>query len=339
MNILVTGGAGFMGSHLVDLLIEQRHKVTVVDNLATGKMSNVPKKAEFRFGDITKKTITNSIMLNRNNERIEVIFHLAAHAAEGQSIFNPIFTTNVNYIGSLNVLESWLEYGDPKFFVFTSSMAVYGTQKDMPMKEDQTPHPEDPYGITKYAFEMILPIYAKLYGFNYVIIRPHNVYGPRQSLRDPYRNVVGIFINRILHGDPPIIYGDGEQKRAFTYINDCTPYIVKAMKSARAFGEVINIGSQEVVTVNHLAQLILAEMESDLQPIHEEERPQEVKLAYCSNNKAARILGHKTKTTLEEGITKTVEWAKKVGKQTFNYWTKDFELDKGVPSTWKEKKL
>ena len=333
-KILVTGGAGFMGSHLAEALVKEGHEVIVMDDLSGGYVDNVPKGAKFVRASITNRAACEGVM-----EGVDIVYHLAAHAAEGQSVFCPIHNAETNYIGSLNLVVAAINH-NVKRFVFTSSMARYGEQKELPMHEGQNRIPEDPYGITKASFEHVLEIFAKVYGFEHVILVPHNIYGPRQNLADPYRNVVGIFINRILRGKPPIVYGDGLQKRAFSYIDDCTPYVMKAGFQKDVVGEIINIGpDEEPTTVKELAKIIIEEMDFKEDEIHMPARPQEVKYAYCSADKARKLLGYKTTTTLREGVKKFVAWAKGKGPQQLQYWDQ-FEIkSKKIPEVWSKKLL
>src|SRR3989344_8881485 len=212
-NILVTGGAGFIGSHLVDYLIMKGHKVTVLDDLSGGLRENVNPKSTFLKGSITDRKLVREAV-----EGKEIIYHLAAYAAEGLSHFIRRYNYNNNLIGSINLINSSIEH-EVKKFLFTSSMAVYGSGNP-PFDEYQIPKPEDPYGIAKYAVEQDLRVANEVFGLERVVIRPHNVYGTRQFLGDPYRNVIGIWMNMIMQGKRPLIYGDGEQTRAFSYIGD-----------------------------------------------------------------------------------------------------------------------
>ncbi len=332
MKILVTGGAGFMGSHLVDYLINEGHDVTIIDNLFGGYNENINKSANFIQGDLTNRKDCENAVKGQ-----DIVYHLAAHAAEGQSVFCPIFNTNVNYIGFLELVRAVINEGIGKF-VFTSSMAVYGKKPKLPMREDMLREPEDPYGIAKAACERILEIYRSVFGLDYVIIRPHNVYGPRQNLCDPYRNVIGIFMNRIMKGKPPIIYGDGIQTRAFTYIDDCTPYIAKAGFTKKAYGEIINIGNETPTTIKDLADIVLKAMDSKIKPEYAPARPQEVKHAYCSSEKARKLLGYETSTPIEVGVKKMAEWAKSIGPKTCKYWDR-FEITRNAPDVWINKKI
>lgn len=338
-KILVTGGAGFIGSYVVDSLIEKGCCIRVLDDLSGGYMDNVNPKAEFIEGDIR-----GSEACDKAVKDVDLIMHIAAHAAEGQSVFTPIYNAQVDYIGSLTLLVSAINEG-VKAIVFTSSMARYGKVAEPPFTEAVQPKPEDPYGMAKIGFENLLRIYSHAFGFKYAVIVPHNIYGPRQNIADPYRNVIAIWMNRILHGKPPMIYGDGLQTRAFGYVEDIAPYIAKAGMmlrngpSAPLEGQAINIGGEEVVTIKKLADLVLESMKSDLKPIYRPARPQEVKHAYCDHSKAAKLLGYQSRTSLKDGLEKMAAWAKVKGPQTFKYWQAPFEITRRIPRVWRLKEL
>lgn len=329
MKILVTGGAGFMGSWLVDELIERGHKVISVDDLSGGFMRNVNKKCKFIKMDLRDKR-----KVFRVTKNIDVIFHLAAYAAEGQSVFSPIEINDINVKPMNNLLVAAVN-NNVKKIVFTSSMAVYGNQKP-PFDERMPRKPVDPYGCGKAYCERMLEIFAKTYGFDYTIIRPHNVFGARQNIADPYRNVIGIWINRIMRGKRPLIYGDGKQTRAFSYIEDVTPPLANAGFFEEANSQIINLGSDEVVTINKACKIVLKTMNSRLKPKHVEERPCEVKHAYCTVKKSKKILGYKTKHKLKDGVKKTVEWARKIGPQKPTYRL-PLEITKRAPKAWRER--
>lgn len=333
MRVLVTGSAGFIGSHLADALIREGHQVFGIDNLSIGTLENVSPQAKSNF-KVLDMCDYDQLCDYIGAVRPELVYHLAAWAHEGLSQFVPKLITDNNYGIFINLIVPAIKNGMRRIVV-GSSMSVYGDQEP-PFSEEMPRKPVDIYAVSKTAMEEATEILSKVHDFDYTIVRPHNVYGPRQSLRDPYRNVVGIFINQLLHGQPPIIYGDGEQTRAFSYIDDVTPYLLKCGFLDWTRGEIINIGPRREYTVNQLAETVLKTMGSPLQPVHIEDRPQEVKHAFCTNDKTETLLGYRTTVELEEGVAKMVEWAKSLGPQKFKY-LEDLELQgKNLPSTWKE---
>ncbi|OGH08647.1 MAG: hypothetical protein A2152_03205 [Candidatus Levybacteria bacterium RBG_16_35_6] len=338
MRILVTGAAGFMGCDLVDKLVSLGHEVHGVDDLSGGYMENVNPKSIFKKLDLRKKSETDEYV---ETIKPELVFHLAADASEGRSQFTPINSTERNYLAYLNVLVPAVRNGMKKM-VLTSSMSVYGSQK-APFSEDMEMKPEDVYAVGKTAMEQSTHILSRVFHFDYVIIRPHNVYGPRQNLSDPYRNVIAIFINCLLNNKNFYIYGDGEQKRAFSYIDDFTPYIIKAAFDNKVNGETFNIGPIEENTINEIGEAVLAGFFKDgkvpeaLKPKHLPDRPLEVKEAWCTVEKAEKMLGYKTKVSLKEGVGKMIEWAKKKGPQPFKYLDELELTNSDTPPIWKDK--
>jgi UDP-glucose 4-epimerase len=329
MKCLVTGGAGFMGSWLVDELLKRGHSVVNIDNLSGGYERNVSPGCMFIKADLRNfKTVDKAM------KGIDIIYHLAAYAAEGQSVFSPIQINDINITPMNNLLVAAIN-NNVKKFVFTSSMAVYGDQNP-PFDEGLRRKPVDPYGAGKTYCEEMLEIFLKAYGLGYTIIRPHNVYGPRQNIADPYRNVLGIWMNRIMNGQPPLIYGDGEQTRAFSYVGDITPPLANAGFFEKADNQIINLGSDEVVSINQACGMVLEAMESDIKPKHADERPCEVKHAHCTVEKSIKLLGYKTTFTLMDGIKKMHEWAKTMGHQKPTY-TLPLEIEKNAPEVWRKK--
>jgi UDP-glucose 4-epimerase len=325
-TIVVTGGAGFIGSWLVDELIKRGHNVISVDDLSGGHKRNINKDCTFVKIDLRNKVKVNTVVKNT-----DMIFHLAAYAAEGQSFFSPIAINDINIKPMNNLLVAAVNNNVDRF-VFTSSMAVYGEQSP-PFSEEMQRKPVDPYGAGKAYCETMLEIFAKTYGFKYVIIRPHNVYGQRQNIADPYRNVLGIWMNGILRNKPPIIYGDGEQTRAFSYIEDVAPAIANAGFFDATNSQMINVGSEEVISVKKACSIVLEAMGSDLKPIHMEDRPGEVKHAYCTVEKSMKLLNYKTRHSIKEGVARMAEWAKQIGPQEPTY-VLPLEITKRVPKAW-----
>ncbi|MEO8637395.1 MAG: NAD-dependent epimerase/dehydratase family protein [Candidatus Taylorbacteria bacterium] len=336
-RILVTGSAGFMGSHLFDLLLEEGHDVYGVDDLSGGFMRNVSDKKRFIKLDLRDRNATRKVI---EKLKPEIIFHLAADAHEGRSQFTPFSASDRNYSSYLNLLVPAIRHNLKKM-ILTSSMSVYG-EGQVPFRENVLPRPESVYGISKYAMESVTRSLSKVYGFSYVIIRPHNVYGSRQNLSDPYRNVIGIFINQLLHGKPYYIYG-GNQKRAYSAIEDVIPYMAKSAFLSSCEGKVFNLGSDKPVTLNTLSDVVLEEffegkkIPSKCKPLHLPDRPYEVKYAYCNHDEARKFLGFKSETDLRGGVRNMIEWAKEMGPQKFVYLS-ELELShKLTPKTWKEK--
>ncbi len=337
-KILVTGSAGFIGSHLYDRLFDAGHEVYGVDDLSGGFLRNVSQKKYFTKLDLRDRSKTAAFI---NKLKPEVIFHLAADATEGRSQFTPFSAVDRNLGAYMNLLVPAIKNGMKKM-ILTSSMSVYGAQQ-VPFDEKMEPLPEDIYGISKAAMEKTTMVMANVYGFKYVIIRPHNVYGPRQNLSDPYRNVVGIFINRLLQGKNFYLYGDGLQKRAFSHIDDVVPAMIKAGFNKHVEGLAINIGSNSPVTLNHLADVILSEYFSGgpvpkkFKPSYLPARPQEVKYAYCSHKIAEKFLNFKPKTDLSRGVRAMIDWARISGPQKFSYLV-NLDLEHAsTPKTWKAK--
>jgi len=331
MKILVTGAAGFMGSWLVDELINSKHDVIGVDNMLGGYKQNINHESDF-----IKLDLRDFDQVQKLCKDIDIIYHLAAYAAEGQSVFSPASINDINITPMNNLLVAAIN-NNVKRFVFTSSMAVYGNQK-VPFNEDMNPIPEDPYGVSKAYCENMLKILGHTYDFEYCIIRPHNIFGPRQNIYDAYRNVLGIWMNRVMRGLPPIIYGDGEQTRAFSYIKDIIQCLARAGFKKEANKEIINLGSDIVTSVNSACEILMKVTDKKFEPEHIEDRPNEVKHAYCTIEKSVKLLGYNTNIDLESGLKEMYEWATTVGPKEPTY-TLPLEITKNVPTTWLNKTM
>ena len=324
----MTGGAGFIGSHVADALIARGHDVTLLDDLTGGFAENVPGAAAFVRGSVTDHALVDGLFEER---RFEHVYHLAAYAAEGLSHFIKRFNYTNNVIGSVNLLNASVNTG-VKTFIFTSSIAVYGNTPP-PMTEDDVPVPEDSYGIAKYAVEMELRACRELFGLNYVIFRPHNVYGPRQNIADRYRNVVGIFMNQILQGRPMSIFGDGMQTRAFSYIDDVAPLMAEAIDTPAAWNETFNIGSDRPYSLLQLAHAVADAMGAKPEIEHLEGR-HEVQHAHSSHDKVQRVFGERPQTPLAEGLARMAAWVRAHGARTSPRF-EGIEITRNLPASWR----
>lgn len=325
---LVTGGAGFIGSHVAKELIDLGHQVVVLDDLSGGFEENIPDGAITQIGSITDEVLIDRLF---KTHQFDYVFHLAAYAAEGLSHFIRRFNYQNNLIGSINLINASVNY-EVKRFIFTSSIAVYGTN-ELPLIETHIPNPEDPYGIAKYAVEMDLKNAQEMFGLDYVIFRPHNVYGIHQNIGDKYRNVVGIFMNQILKGEDLTVFGDGNQTRAFTHIDDVAPYIALSCEVKEAKNTVFNIGSDTVSTVNELAVAVNESMEAKNPVIHLDKR-EEVDHAYADHTRFNAVFNPREEVSLKDGISEMAKWVKDNGARTSEVF-KNIEITKNLPKSWK----
>lgn len=329
---LVTGGAGFIGAHVVNDLIQQGHTAVVLDDLSGGFSDHVNPNAVFVQGSVTDHELLSKLF---NKYSFDYVYHLAAYAAEGLSHFIRRFNYNNNLIGSINLINESVKH-KVKCFVFTSSIAVYGAGQT-PMLESTVPQPEDPYGVSKYAVELDLKTAHAMFGLNYVIFRPHNVYGEYQNIGDRYRNVIGIFMNQLMQDKPLTIFGDGTQTRAFSYISDVAPHIVSAVNTPAAYNQIFNIGADKEYSVNELAKTIMAVMgkSGDIRYL---EARNEVLHAYSDHSKAKSVFGIKDMgfVSLEEGVKKMANWAMRVGARKSNTFS-NIEILEKLPPVWLEK--
>ena len=334
MRVLVTGAAGFMGSHVAEGLTAAGHEVMGIDDLSGGFERNVTAGVKFFPVDLRDAAETERVVMENPPE---LLCHLAANAREGASQFQPRDVCGRNLMAYVNVLVPAIRLGVKKVVLY-SSMAAYGDQA-APFEERLPREPVDVYGVNKAAMEQITEILAEVHGYSYTIIRPHNVFGERQSLVDRYRNVVGIFMNRIMRGEPAYVYGDGEQKRAFSYIGDSLPAFLRAAEMRPEIDhEVINVGGKHAVTVNELLKLVAGCFDAEPRVVHLPDRPREVKNAYCTWEKSAELLGYEERYGLEEGIRRMAEWAKQLGPQP---WTEErLELpSEKAPVIWMSDEL
>ena len=332
-KILVTGVAGFLGSHLADKLIELGHEVVGVDNMIGGYEDNISRLIEFHKIDCFDYKKISKIM-----KGIDVLYHCAATAHEGLSVFAPYEITKNNYLASISVFSAAVS-SRVKRIIFCSSMARYG-DLPTPFMEEMLPKPVDPYAISKVAAEDVLKNLCELNNIEWVIAVPHNIIGPRQKYDDPFRNVISIMLNRMMQGKPPIIYGDGNQKRCFSYIDDCIKCLIPMMDQKNLNKEIINIGpDEEFVTINKVAEICSNLTGFNSRPIYKKDRPREVKHALCSSNKARKFLNYKTETSLQKGIEKTYEYIKKRGVRPFDYNIELEIVNELTPDTWKNKEV
>jgi UDP-glucose 4-epimerase len=331
-KVFVSGVAGFLGSHLAEALLKEGHEVIGCDNLIGGYIDNVPEGVDFHQVDCKYLNTMKNLL-----KGVEIVYHCACTAYEGLSVFSPhLVCENTGQI-TVTIATAAAE-NKVKRFVYCSSMARYGTQEKVPFTEDMEPKPQDPYGISKLYSEKIIKNLSQVHGMEYVIAVPHNIIGPRQKYDDPYRNVASIMINLMLQGKQPIIYGDGEQKRCFSFIQDDIDCLLKLGFQDNVIGEVINIGpDEEFITINELAKTIAKLLDFDLNPTYKKGRPQEVKFATCSADKARKLLGYKTKTSLEEGLKQMIKYIKERKPKPFRYHLSLEIINEKTPETWKNK--
>ena len=327
-KILVTGGAGFIGSHIAEELVNRGYQVTVLDDLSGGFVDNVVAGARFVQGSINDVRLVDELFAQT---QFDYVYHLAAYAAEGLSHFIKRFNYQNNLIGSVNLINAAINTG-VKCFVFTSSIAVYGASPELPVTEETLPRPEDPYGIAKLAVEQELRVCQEMFGLNYIIFRPHNVYGERQNIGDKYRNVVGIFMNQILQGKPMTVFGNGEQTRAFSYIGDITPVMADAIEMPSAYNQVFNIGADQPYTVNELAAAVARAM--GVAPnIRYVPARNEVMHAYASHEKVASFFGKRPLCSLEDGLARMAGWVRQHGARSSSEFD-NIEVMKNFPQAW-----
>jgi len=331
-TILVTGIAGLIGSRFSSWLLDNTDYLVVgIDDLSGGYIENVDSRCTFY--DVNLATSQKEIYKIFENHKIEIIYHFAAYAAEGLSPFIRKFNYENNLISSTNLINAAIKY-NTKRFVFTSSMAVYGDKNQAPFSEELTPSPIDPYGIAKYAVEMDLCCARKQHGLEYTIIRPHNVYGIGQNIWDKYRNVLGIWMYQLMNDIQPSIFGDGQQKRSFSYIDDSLLPLWAASQNDACIGEIINLGGIKEVSIVEAYQVLANVTKTNvaarfLEPRHE------AKYAWSTWNKSKDLLSFEHKIELEEGLTKMWDWAQRQPMKTRKLWT-NYEIENGLYEYWKK---
>jgi UDP-glucose 4-epimerase len=326
---LVTGGAGFIGSHVVDELLRMDHEVVTLDDLSGGFNDNVNHRSEFVCGSILDESLVRELF---EKYRFDYVFHLAAYAAEGLSHFIKSFNYRNNLLGSVMLVNAAVNTGTVKCFVFTSSIAVYGDNQ-LPMREELVPAPADPYGIAKYAVELDLRETFKIFGLPYIIFRPHNVYGERQNIADRYRNVIGIFMNRILRKERLQVFGSGEQTRAFSYIEEVAPVIARSVERREAYQETFNIGADQQYSLNELIQVI-SEVMGVSPEIEYLSAREEVLHAYASHAKVNQCFGNLvSRVPLREGLRRMAQWVIEHGSRESTPFS-SIEVSKNLPGVW-----
>jgi UDP-glucose 4-epimerase len=330
VKVFISGVAGFLGSHLADAFLARGDSVVGCDTLIGGYLDNVPKGVDFYMGDCNELE-----KLKKAMRAVDVVYHCAAIATEGLSVFSPHENARHGFAASAAMFSAACD-ARVKRIVHCSSMARYGKQDVTPFTEDMKPKPEDPYGIGKWASELLLKNLAETHGVEWSVCIPHNIHGPRQKYDDFARNVISIFANMMLQGRQPFIYGDGSQQRCFSYVTDCIAPMLRMAVEDATVGQCVNIGPDtEVTTVLDVAKMVAKILDFPLDPIFKPSRPREVHIAHCSADKARALLGYEPKVTLADGLAKTVAWIKSKGAKPFSYHHLDIEINSALlPETW-----
>jgi UDP-glucose 4-epimerase len=327
VKVFISGVAGFLGSHLADKFLAEGNQVIGVDSLIGGYLENVPDGVEFHNRDLTSDNLADLM------EDVDLVIHAACTAYEGLSVFSPALIVKNTMQATAELLSVAIQ-ANVKKFIYLSSMARYGAIQT-PYTEDMEPRPQDPYGIAKLASEDLVRNLCDTHGIDWVVLVPHNIIGPRQKYDDPFRNVASIMTNRLLQNKEPIIYGDGTQQRCFSFIDDVVEPLFAACSTDKAVGQIINIGpDEEEITINELAQRLQAIIGTDLEPTYTGGRPQEVKVALCSSDKARELLGYQTSTDLDSGLTSLVQWISNRGPRAFDYHLPIEIRNERLPATW-----
>ncbi len=325
---LVTGAAGFIGSHVADHCLTLGMDVVATDDLSGGFLENVPEGAAWLQGDIRDPRFIEELWELGD---YDYVYHLAAYAAEGLSHFIRRYNYRTNLEASVLLINQSVLRGVQRF-VFTSSIAVYGAEQT-PMTESTVPRPEDPYGISKYAVELDLAAAHEMFGLDYTVFRPHNVYGERQNISDPYRNAIGIFMNRLIQGLPLPIFGDGLQTRAFSHIDDVAPLIARAPLVEQSRNEVFNVGADQPYTIVELAEAVGRAFGVEPELVHLPAR-NEVIHAFSTHEKARRTFGDQPTISLDDGIRRMADWVRANGVRAEVPFPGEIEVPTNMPPSW-----
>lgn len=335
-RVLITGIAGLLGSHAADRFNQEGWDVVGVDNLVGGYITNIPKSVTFINADCTNFLSMDKIL---DEYRPDTVIHAACTAYEGLSVFSPSLVFDNTASATVAILSASIKF-KVKRFIFCSSMARYGDSNGQIFTESMIPKPQDPYGIAKVSSELVIKNLSEVHGIEYVILVPHNIIGPRQKFDDPYRNVAAIMINRMLRGLPPIIYGDGSQTRSFSFVNDVVNPMFLSATEANVVGEVINVGpDKNEITILELSKIIGELLNVNYEPIFYKDRPQEVKHAVCSADKARKLLDYDASTQLDEGLRAMIEFIKNIGPKEFDYAHRIEITNELTPQTWVQKSI
>ena len=329
-KVLITGVAGLLGSRLASWIIENTdYEVIGIDDLSGGYTENIHNKVKFYKFNLNDLESLKGVF---EKEKISIVYHFAAYAAEGLSPFIRKYNYDNNLITSTNLITCSIQYNISRF-VFASSMSVYGDKYKPPFSEDMKQAPIDPYAVAKYAVEMDLEIAFKQHGLNYTIVRPHNFYGINQNIWDKYRNVLGIWMYQLLNKQNPTIFGDGSQVRAFSYVDDSILPFWNASQKNSCIGEIINLGGIKEHSINDACNVLINITGQNLKPVYLEAR-HETKYAWSTWEKSVKLLDFKHQVDLEEGLSKMWEWAQKQPNRERFIWPK-YELNKGIYDYWK----
>ena len=330
-TVLITGVAGLLGSRMAEWILDNKPgwDVVGIDNLFGGYMENVPEGVVFYKRELSSDSLKDIF----DEHRVDYVYHMAAYAAEGLSPFMRMFNDRNNMLSTDNIINESITHG-VKRLVYTSSMSVYGHGKKdgTVFTEDDTPCPIDPYGVSKYACEMNIKIAGEQHGLDWCIIRPHNIVGRNQNIWDTYRNVVGIWMWQALNKLPMTIYGDGEQTRAFSVIDDCLGPFWNAAVDVSASKQIVNVGGIVPYTINEMCEII-SDITGHKDMVHLEPR-HEVKFAVPSYQKSMYMLGYKQETDMMDGLNDMWEWARKQPKRERYRWS-NYEIEKGIYEYWK----